>query len=296
MSSVAGTPATSRAKTRVWIRPEKFGTIGLQSDLPVGRPSPPVGDGATDTDAMPDALAGEVVGDVLSGELQAEEGVDSGEVAAERRRADGVDPPGLASRAPHPEGALDVEAPERVAGRAAVLEQVREHAVLADVRLEARAVDDEVRRQLERRAVAVRDHRHDLAVRSLLHVADLSDVGAVEALAAPPRELLDPELAVGRVRPAEDLVVPLAVLALERPELVAGLAAPRRLGPVEALVRPSVRALAPQEDRRAAGVVDVGAEEVDDRGLRAAVAVVDETLQDPRPNDAAPPDHHGARA
>ena len=94
-------------------------------------------------------VPGQVVGDLLGRDLQAEEGVDAGEVAAQRGGAGGVQPAVAAARAAHLEVALDVEPAERVAAGAAVLQQVREQPVLGDVGLEAGAVDDEVGVHLE---------------------------------------------------------------------------------------------------------------------------------------------------
>src|SRR5271166_2343827 len=129
--------------------------------------------------------------------------------------------------------------------------------MLADVGFEPGGVDDEVGAQLERHPVLGANLGDDLAVVPGPHVGDLTLVGAVEALAATPVELAEPQLAVRRVRAAEHVVVRLALLALELEELLARLPAPRRLRPVEPLVRPPVPAPAAQEPGRPLRPIDV---------------------------------------
>src|SRR5208282_3659029 len=100
------------------------------------------------SDLLAEAPARQVVGDLLGGDLQAEERVHPREVTAQRGGSRGVYHSGRAARAPQFEGALDVKAADGIAPGAGVLEEVREHSVLGDVGFQAGAVDDEVRGDL----------------------------------------------------------------------------------------------------------------------------------------------------
>src|SRR4051812_948620 len=133
MTKVQKAPIVARKKILDWIRPFSVGSIGLTSDRGVLGPLEPLADGAARSDPLAESAPGEVVGDLLRRDLKAEEGVHAGEVAAEGGRAGRVHHSGGAGGAPQLEGALDVQAALRVAAGAAVVEQVLEHPVLADV-------------------------------------------------------------------------------------------------------------------------------------------------------------------
>src|SRR5262245_5285400 len=111
----------------------------------MAHPLPPCRHRARRSDPGYEADGREVVSDALRAELQAQEGVDAGEIAAVGGRAGRVEPAGPAAPAAHLETLGDVEATEGVASAHRVVEQVGEDAVLADVGLEARAVDDDIR-------------------------------------------------------------------------------------------------------------------------------------------------------
>src|SRR5689334_7489239 len=144
------------------MRPYKVGTIAAPSDAAVTGPAPPLFGRRRDAELAAEAELDQVVGDLLGGDLQTEEGVDAGEVATESRAARGVHAARLAAGADHLEVAVHVQPADRVAAGAGVVEQVGQHPVLADVGLQAGAVDDEVRVDLDRPRLAlggqIRDH------------------------------------------------------------------------------------------------------------------------------------------
>src|SRR4249920_164453 len=98
------------------MRPFRVGSTEQSPlDLLSADPFPPLVHRPRRTELLAEALGCEVVGDLLSGDLQAEEGVDAGEVPAQRCGARGVETTRFATRAAHLERALHVEAPQRVA-------------------------------------------------------------------------------------------------------------------------------------------------------------------------------------
>src|SRR5919199_382509 len=155
-------PTTASRKILVWMRPFRVGSTGVSLGRSGAReewrgaaggrrqigffrdPLPPLAGRAAGTELLGEALRDEVVGDLLRGDLQPEEGVHPREGAAEGRAARGVHPAVAVAGAGDLETVLDVEPADRVAGGAGVVEQVGEHAVLADVGLQAGAVDDVV--------------------------------------------------------------------------------------------------------------------------------------------------------
>src|SRR6478609_531454 len=301
MISVHRPPTIAVSTIRVWMRPYRVGTTAASSDAAVTGPAPPLFGRPGDAELGAEAEPGQVVGDLLGGDLQAEEGVDAGEVAAERRAAGGVHPAGLAASADHLEVAVHVEPADRVAAGAGVVEQVRQHPVLADVGLQTGAVDDEVRVDLcgrhSRAALCLRVQIGDdaLTVRTRAQLADLTGQRAVPTLCPAPFELGLPQLADRRVGAAHLLVGlgPLFTLQVADPGLE--LAAPHRLGVVEALVGPAVAARSALEDVRAVRAGHVRAEDVQDLGLQPVpVPVVDQPLQDAGRDDPTAADDHRA--
>src|SRR5260370_14173732 len=107
MIRVMRPPTTASRKILVCMRPVKVGTtpapvpIGSVSGaralrvtelrLPVSRPAHPLPDRTARPDLAAESATSQVVGDLLGGDLQAEEGVHAGEVAAQRRGPRGVD-------------------------------------------------------------------------------------------------------------------------------------------------------------------------------------------------------------
>src|SRR4051794_6566273 len=146
MISVQMPPMISTAKMRVWIRPDR---VGSMSDPLVPGPLRPLDRGANRSDPSAEAALGEGVADLLRRDLQSEEGVDAREVPAERRGAGGVHDTVAARRPAYLEVAFDVEPADRVATGSAVLQQVGEDPVLSDVGLESGAVDHVVGVDLE---------------------------------------------------------------------------------------------------------------------------------------------------
>jgi hypothetical protein len=108
--------------------------------------------------------------------------------------------------ASHLERAVDVESTEWVATGTGVIQQVGEEAVLADVRLETGRVDDEVGADLVD-ALGALDASRDLVVAARRDALDRTDDRPVPAFAAAACELPLPQLARGRVRAGEGLVV-----------------------------------------------------------------------------------------
>src|SRR5271170_5791733 len=188
MIRVMRPPTTASRKILVCMRPVNVGTtpapvpIGslsgaraiygvIELRLPVPCPAQPLLDRTARADLPAESAASQVVGDLLGGDLQAEEGVDTGEVATQRRGSRGIDHSGCAGGAAQLEAALDIQAADRVPPGAGMLEQVSQDPVLGDVGLQARAVDDEVGRDL---AGALRglDHADDHPVIADLHLLD----------------------------------------------------------------------------------------------------------------------------
>src|SRR4051812_12143204 len=105
MIRVQREPTTASRKILVWTRPLRVGSTGVSlgrrwrvgggggSDRPVADPLPPLAGGAARGELAGEALPDEVVGDLLGGDLQAEERVDPRERTAEGRAARGVHPP-----------------------------------------------------------------------------------------------------------------------------------------------------------------------------------------------------------
>src|SRR5918992_4149022 len=79
-SSVQIPPTITNRKTRVWIRPF---SVGSTSDPLSSGPLPPLRRRAQRAQRGAESQLLQVVGDLLGGDLQAEEGVHAGEVAAE---------------------------------------------------------------------------------------------------------------------------------------------------------------------------------------------------------------------
>src|SRR6478609_3227163 len=299
MISVQMPPTTMVSTIRVWMRPYRVGTISAPSDGAMAGPAPPLSGRRRDAELLAETELDQVVGDLLGGDLQAQEGVDAGEVATQRGATRRVHPARLAARADHLEASIDVEPADRVPTGARMIQQIGQYPVLPDVGLQAGAVDDEIRVDLDRPRLALGGEVRDdaLAMGPRPQLADLAGDGAVPALPAAPFELFLPVLADRRVGAAHFLVRLGAFLALEAPDLGLELATPDGLGIVEALIGPAVAALAAFEDVRAMRAGDVGAEHMDDLRLQVvAVPVVDQPLQDPGGDDAAAADHHGARA
>src|SRR4051812_24463231 len=99
-------------KIRVWIRPLRVGSIGSGlSDLRSAQPPEPLRSGAQRPDPLAEAMPGEVLGDLLSRDLQAEERVDTGKVAAQGGGPRGVHDAVAVAGAPELEAAFYVEAP-----------------------------------------------------------------------------------------------------------------------------------------------------------------------------------------
>src|SRR5688572_16149142 len=114
-SAVSATPTVASRTIRVWILPNRVGsTADLLSDGLVAGPLEPLTGRAERAEPLAETPPGEVVGDLLGGDLQAEEGVDAGEVAAQRRRARGVQRPVAVGGALDLEVPLDLEAADRV--------------------------------------------------------------------------------------------------------------------------------------------------------------------------------------
>src|SRR6476619_2254908 len=97
-------PKTTSMKIRVCNRPFRVGNISGLLDGSGGRsvrgsrlapeePLPPLDGGAHGADALAELALVEIEVDLLRGHLEAEEGVDPGEVAAEGGRARGVHRP-----------------------------------------------------------------------------------------------------------------------------------------------------------------------------------------------------------
>src|SRR3954447_26347310 len=278
MIRVQREPTTATKKILVWMRPFRVGSTGRPSrrrygirgsDRLVPDPLPPLGGGASRSQLLGEALLDQVVGDLLCSDLQAEERVHPREGAAERGAAGGVHLPGAARGPDDLEVRVDVQPPHRIAADAGVVHQVGQHAVLADVGLEAGAVDDRVERA-DLRALVGGDADLDQSP-GRPHLLDLADDHAVPALAAAAAQLLLPVPADRGVGAAHLLVQPGPLLALGVAHLLLELAAPDRLRVVEALVGPAVGTLAALEDARSVRLVDVGAEQVEDLRLQSAL-------------------------
>src|SRR5690348_4415776 len=188
MMRVTMPPTTASSASRVWIRPPRVGSTSSCLPLASGRwslrllvpcPAQPLLNRAEWSDPGAESAPGQIVGDLLGSHLQPEEGVHAREVAAERRRARGVDHARAAARAAQFEGALDVQAAKRVTPGPRVGQQVGEHPVLGNVGLEPGAVDHEVRGDLDH-AVLGLDATDDLAVLQP-HFADRASQRAVPA-------------------------------------------------------------------------------------------------------------------
>src|SRR5271166_3019860 len=116
----------------------------FRSDRSVETPFEPLEGRSRRPELLAPATAGQIVGDLLRCDLQAQEGVDAWEVPAQGGRARGIDRALHVSRAFYLKVTFHFEAAERIAVRAAMRHQVGKDTVLADVSLEPRAVDDEV--------------------------------------------------------------------------------------------------------------------------------------------------------
>src|ERR1700738_1245712 len=112
MIRVMRPPTTASRRILVCMRPVKVGTTpapvpigslsgaralwGTELRLPVARPAQPLPDRTARPDLPAESAASQVVGDLLGGDLQAEEGIHAGEVAAQRCGSRGVDHSGRA--------------------------------------------------------------------------------------------------------------------------------------------------------------------------------------------------------
>src|ERR1700683_337009 len=205
-------------------------------------PFHPLRNRAERADLLAEPAPGQIIADLLGGDLQPEEGVDAGEVTAERGRARGVDHALTARRSAQFEGPLDIKPLVRIAAHARVVEQVLEHAVLSDVRLEAGGVDDVIGRDLQG-AVRGPGDADDLVALDP-HVVHGALHDAVPALAAPLVHLGLPAPTPGRVSAAHLLVPGEPGVAFELAHLGLELTAPDRLRVVETLISEAVAALA----------------------------------------------------
>src|SRR6266545_3790354 len=252
------------------------------SDLASAGPPEPLDRGPGRSHPPAVAAAGDVVGDLLGGDLQPEEGVHAGEVAAVGGRPGHVQPAHAAARAAQFEAALHVQPAERVPACAAVLEQVPEHPVLGHVAVQAGAVDDVVGPHLLLAVGPLEPAHHHVAVER--QVRERAGLGPVPA-AAP--GLVQTALPVPAPRRggAFDLVVGLDQVApLPAAHACLELPAPCGLRVVEALVGVAVPA------------GNVVAQHVHDLRLRAVLlAVADQPVQHRGGHDAAAPDDHRAR-
>src|ERR1700730_5470147 len=187
MIRVMRPPTTASRKIVVCMRPVKVGTtpppvpIGSLSGaralwvtelrLPVARPAQPLLDRTARPDLPAESTTSQVVGDLLGGDLQAEEGVHAGEVATQRGCSRGVDHSGGAGRAPPLESALDIKAADRVPSGTGMLERVGQDPVFGDVGFQTGAVDDEVGRDLPW-ALRGLDHADNHPVVAAPHLLD----------------------------------------------------------------------------------------------------------------------------
>ena len=164
--------------------------------------------------------------------------------------------------------------------------------MFADVCLEAGAVENDLGLQRRSRSVLLGDRRQH-AVRARAHVGDLALIRLVPTLFTPTFHLVEPVLPVGRMGAAGQFVQLLAVFALELQHLLDVLATPRALRGVETLERKSICAasLGPTPLVVPSGIVRP--EQMQDFGLCALVlAVIHQSLQDTRRNDAPTADQH----
>src|SRR5579871_4838215 len=173
-----------------------------------------------------------------------------------------------------------------------MLEQVGQDPVLGDIGFQAGAVDDEVGRDLPN-ALGGLDHADDHAVVTDLHLLHGAGHRVVPALGPALVHLLLPAPSPRGVRPAHQLVLGGALLALEPAHLRLQLPAPYRLRVVEPLVGKTVAALAAHPGVRSVRGGDIGPEQVHDlEGEVVLGAVVHQALQDPRGNDPATADQY----
>src|SRR5215472_4198161 len=138
MMSVTIPPTTASRKSRVWIRPPRVGSTlcllsllascagflfwlpvlascagrGCVSGLLVACPPQPLLNGPESADPAAESAPRQVVGDFLSRDLQAEEGIDPREVTAKRGGTGCVHDSGAAARPAQLESPLDVKAAE----------------------------------------------------------------------------------------------------------------------------------------------------------------------------------------
>src|SRR5262245_48969894 len=137
IAAVTSPPTTASRNSRVWIRPASVGTMSVSLstclaalDFLAPDPLPPLAQRAERAEAPAQSSPGEVVGDLLCGDLQPQERVHTGEVATERRRAGGIYAAVAASCAPDLVRGRDIEPADRVQSRVAVLEKVVDDPVL----------------------------------------------------------------------------------------------------------------------------------------------------------------------
>ena len=222
MMIVHSPPTTTNANVRVWMRPKSVGSRWLVPGPPaIGRSTGPRWSRA-------ETLGRQIVGHPAGRRT-------GGRGRCPRRRAGHkVEEPTAYIRPGSlrvPMISNDRSTSRRPSGlrRAGVVEEVGQHPVLPDVRLQPGGVDDEVGRDLQGAlgTADAGDHRPTVAGQDLLH---LSLVRVVVAAAAPGGHLLLPELALRRVGAAQVRVDLLAGLAVEVLDLALVLPTPVPLG------------------------------------------------------------------